>query len=125
MSRVPNFEDLDVYKNAIRQAMRIFEITKGFPKEEKYSLTDQIRRSSRAVCANLAESWRKRRYPAAFIAKLNDAESEASETQSWLDIANRCGYIELPDSSELRGNYHIILSQLVVMARNAEEWRIS
>ena len=72
--------DLDIYKKAFEAAMQIFELSKKFPVEERYSLTDQIRRSSRSVCANLAEAWRKRRYKAAFIAKLNDCESEAAET---------------------------------------------
>src|ERR1700716_3617387 len=79
--------DLDVYQLGFDLSMRIFEITKSFPKEETYSLTDQIRRSSRSVCANLAEAWRKRRYEAAFVSKLNDAEAEAAETQVHIEIA--------------------------------------
>ena len=86
-------EDWEVYQIAFDAAMAIFELSKQFPVEERYSLTDQIRRSSRSVCANLAESWRKRRYQAAFIAKLNDCESEAAETQTWLKFSVKCGYL--------------------------------
>jgi four helix bundle protein len=82
-------------------AMEIFEVTKGFPVEERYSLTDQIRRSSRSVPANIAEAWRKRRYPAAFVSKLNDAEGESAETQTHLEIAKRCGYIDSASTSRL------------------------
>lgn len=81
--------------------MLIFELTKLFPKEETYSMTDQIRRSSRSVCANLAEAWRKRRYEAAYIAKLNDAEGEAAETQTWLEFAVKSEYIEREVATEL------------------------
>ncbi len=85
--------DLEVYQKALEAAMRIFELSKSFPKEEVYSLTNQIRRSSRSICANLAEAWRKRRYEAAFIAKLTDVEGEAAETQVWLEFSMKCGYI--------------------------------
>jgi four helix bundle protein len=81
--KIISHRDLEVYKRAFEAATRIFDLSKTFPKEELYSLTDQIRRSSRSVCANLAEAWRKRRYEAAFISKLNDVEAEAAETQSW------------------------------------------
>ncbi|MCG6134355.1 MAG: four helix bundle protein [Nostoc sp. LLA-1] len=84
---IKSHEDLEVYKMAFDVAMKIFELSKKFPVEEKYSLIDQIRRSSRSVCANLAEAWRKCRYEAAFVAKLSDSESEAAETQTWLKFA--------------------------------------
>ena len=90
-----------VYQNAMEAAMKIFELTKDFPPEEKYSMVDQMRRSSRSVCANLAEAWRKRRYKAAFVAKLSDAESEACETQVWIEFAKRCGYLEQASADEL------------------------
>ncbi|HEY3298463.1 MAG TPA: four helix bundle protein, partial [Armatimonadota bacterium] len=90
--RVRSFRDLSVYGGAFDSAMRIFELTKKFPKDETYSLVDQIRRSSRSVCANLAEAWRKRRYQAHFISKLSDAEAEAEETRVWLDFALKCKY---------------------------------
>jgi len=85
---------LEIYRKAFETALVIFELTRKFPREETYSLTDQIRRSSRSVCANLAEAWRKRRYEAAFISKLNDVEAEAAETQTWLEFALACGYIK-------------------------------
>lgn len=88
--RIRSYKDLRVYQNSVEAAMKIFEITKGFPVEERYSLVDQIRRSSRSVCANIAEAWRKRRYKAAFIAKMSDAESEAAETQVWLEFSTKC-----------------------------------
>ena len=88
--KIREHTELEVYQKGFDAAMSIFEMSKKFPKEETYSLTDQIRRSSRSVCANLAEAWRKRRYKAAFIAKLSDAESEAAETQVWLEFATQC-----------------------------------
>lgn len=88
--KIVRHQDLEVYKKAFAAAMRIFEISKTFPKEETYSLTDQIRRSSRSVCANLAEAWRKRRYKAAFVSKLNDSEGESAETQTWIEFAVSC-----------------------------------
>ena len=90
---INSYRELRVYQNAMDLAMEIFEITKKFPVEERYSLVDQIRRASRSVCSNIAEAWRKRRYKAAFIAKLSDSETEASETQVWLEFSFRCKYI--------------------------------
>lgn len=90
--KINSYNELRVYQNAMEGAMEIFRITKEFPTEERYSMVDQMRRSSRSVCANIAEAWRKRRYKAAFIAKLSDAESEACETQVWIEFANKCGY---------------------------------
>lgn len=87
------FRDLIVYKKAFSLAMEIFEMVKTFPKEEKYSLTDQIVRSSRAVCANIAEGYRKRRYVAHFVAKVTDSDMENTETQTWLDFSLACNYI--------------------------------
>lgn len=86
-------KDLIAYKKAFDVAMRIFHATKKFPAEERYSMTDQIRRSSRAVCVNLAEAYRKRSYPAHFIAKISDADMESTETQTWLDFALNCNYM--------------------------------
>src|SRR5687767_4240175 len=86
--------DLEVFQRAFAAAMRIFELSRKFPPEERYSLTDQGRRSSRSVCANAAEGWRKRRYTAAFVSKLSDSEGEAAETQVWLQFAVACGYID-------------------------------
>ena len=90
---IKSFKDLIVYQKSFEQAMEIFELTKNFPKIERYSLTDQIRRSSRSVCVNIGESWRKRRYPAHFISKLTDADMENYETQTWLKFSLDCNYL--------------------------------
>src|SRR6185312_15812184 len=100
--------------------MQIFNLSKVFPKEETYSLTDQIRRSSRSVCANLAEAWRKRRYEAAFVAKLSDAETEASETQVWLEFAVKCGYSPRSSAAELYRAYDRVIGTVVGMIKNKE-----
>lgn len=89
-----SFRDLTVYKKAFEMAMEIFEVSKTFPKEERYSLTDQIRRSSRAICSCIAEAYRKRNYPAYFVSKSSDADMENSETQSWLDFSHACNYVD-------------------------------
>jgi len=91
--RIESFRDLNVYKMAVELQQEIFVLTKRFPKEELYSLTDQIRRSSRSIGANIAESWQKRRYPAHFVSKLSDADGEQAETQHWLDSSLKCQYI--------------------------------
>ena len=122
MGKITTHFELDVYKKAFVTAMQIFRASKAFPKEETYSLTDQIRRSSRSVCANLAEAWRKRRYEAAFVAKLSDCEAEAAETQSWLEFAVQCGYLNKPDGTELFQVYHEILGTLVGMINNVDKW---
>jgi four helix bundle protein len=101
MAIIATFRDLDVYKLAREQAKKIFIVSKSFPNEEKYSLTDQIRRSSRAVNAIVAEAWARRRYPAAFVSKIAEALGEAMETQAWLDHAHDCGYIDLSQYLEL------------------------
>jgi len=102
--------------------MRIFECSKTFPKEETYSLIDQVRRSSRSVCANIAEAWRKRRYERTFISKLSDCESEAAETQVWLEFAVRCGYMSREDARVLYQTYDEILATLVGMITNPQTW---
>ena len=122
--KIVRHQDLDVYKKAFDAAMQIFEISKSFPKEETYSLTDQIRRSSRSVCSNIAEAWRKRRYQAAFISKLNDAEGEAAETQTWLEFAVRCEYLEKETGRDLYRKYDEIISMLVGMISNPNKWII-
>ncbi|GBD95236.1 MAG TPA: four helix bundle protein [Nitrospirae bacterium] len=121
---IRTYKDLRVYQNAVETAMKIFEITKSFPVEERYSLVDQIRRSSRSVCANIAEAWRKRRYEAAFIAKMSDAESEAAETQVWLEFSEKCSYMETPLASDLEKRYNRIIGQIVKMIREASDWTI-
>ncbi len=104
--------------------MEFFDLSKSFPSEEKFSLTDQGRRSSRSVCANLAEAWRKRRYKAAFIAKLSDSETEACETQVWLEFALLCGYIDRDTFTRMDAEYDQILGQLVRMIDGADDWLI-
>jgi four helix bundle protein len=96
-----NFKELAVYKKAFALAMEIFHLSKSFPKEEMYSLTDQIRRSSRSVCTNVGESYRKRQYPAHFVSKVSDSDMENTETQVWLDFAKECGYITSKTFTEL------------------------
>jgi|SRR5207302_7667343 len=122
---IDSYKQLRVYQNAMNSAMDIYHLSKEFPREERYSLTDQVRRSSRSVCANIAEAWRKRRYQAAFIAKLSDALSEASETQVWIDFSLRCGYVGTSVADRLDQHYNVILSQLVVMTQKSSDWLIS
>ncbi len=116
--------DLDVYQKAFRSAMQIFEVSKTFPKEETYALTDQVRRSSRSVCANLAEAWRKRRYEKAFLSKLADSEGEAAETQVWLEFAVHCQYVAPEPTRELYQQYDEIIRMLVSMTKNPSLWII-
>lgn len=118
-------EDLEVYQVAFTAAIEIFELSKTFPADERYSLTDQIRRSSRSVCANLAEAWRKRRYKAAFIAKLSDSEAEAAEVQVWLQFAVQCGYLSEEKGQELSELYNQVLGSLVNMIRGVNNWVLS
>ncbi len=114
--------ELDVYKRAFAVSMRVFELSKKLPPEEKYSLTDQMWRSSRSVCSNLAEAWRKRRYEAAFISKLNDSEGEAAETQVWIQYAVERQYLEREAAVEIYTEYDAVLGMLVNMIVNAKEW---
>jgi four helix bundle protein len=121
---ISDYRELAVYKMAMECAMRIFELTKKFPSEEKYGLTSQIRRSSRSVCANIAEAWRKRRYKAAFVSKLSDSETEAAETQVWLEFSIRCKYITESEYSELYSDYNRIIGKIVRMMDNPGPWLI-
>jgi four helix bundle protein len=123
-AKIRSHRELDVFTKAFDVAMTIFELSKGFPKEETYSLTDQIRRSSRSVCANLAEAWRKRRYEAAFISKLSDAESEAAESQVWLEFAVKCAYLDRDRAIPLYQAYDCILGTIVGMINHPETWVI-
>lgn len=115
-------QDLDVYQMAFDTAMLIFKESKSFPSEERYSLTDQVRRSSRSICANLAEAWRKRRYEASFLSKLSDAEAEAAETQVWLEFAFQCGYLKEETMRELLATYNSILGKIVSLINNSKPW---
>jgi len=120
--KIRSHKDLETYQLAFKSAMEIFELTQKFPKEEKYSLIDQIRRSSRSVCANLSEAFRKRKYPKYFISKLSDCEGEAAETQVWLDFALECKYINEKSYLELMKIYDQIIGKLVNMALHPEKW---
>ena len=122
--RIKTYKDLHVYQNAMDVAMEIFEITKKFPPEEKYSLVDQIRRASRSVCTNIAESWRKRRYKAAFIAKLSDSETEACEIQVLIEFSKRCGYLNSEPAIKLDEKYEIIMAQIIKMINQPDKWII-
>jgi four helix bundle protein len=124
MSNIRSYRELRVYQNAFEAAMKIFEITKTFPPEEKYSMVDQMRRSSRSVCSNIAEAWRKRRYPAHFASKLSDSEGEAEETRVWLEFALCCRYINQATFDELDTKYDLIIGQLVKMISEPEKWTI-
>ena len=122
MENIKTHQDLKVYKLSFEAAMEIFMLTKTFPKDEKYSLTDQIRRSSRSVSGNIAEAFRKRRYPKAFIVKLSDSEGEAAETQVWLDYALACSYISKEVYESLNDKYDHIISMIVLMISKPEKW---
>ena len=116
--------DLEVYCRAYALSQRIFKLSRQFPKEEMYSLTNQIRRSSRSVCSNLAEAWRKRRYEAALVSKLGDSEAEAAETQTWIQFAAGCEYLPRETAAELFREYDAVLAMLVDMITNAGTWTI-
>ena len=124
MAHIKSYKELRVYQAAMEAAMRIFELTKSFPTEAKYSLTDQIRKASRSVCANIGEAWRKRRYRAHFISKLSDSEGEAEETRVWLEFSWRCGYLSRTEATELDDRYDQIIAQLVLMIDRPEQWII-
>lgn len=114
--------DLEVRKRAFNCAMNIFELSKGFPSEEKFALTDQIRRSSRAVTANIAEAWHRRRYEAAFIQRLTDALAEAAETQEWLEYVAACAYVGYEHVHDLNAEYNDIIGTLNAMIKFSSKW---
>lgn len=115
-------QDLEVYQMAFEAAMMIFEKSRSFPIEERYSLTDQVRKASRSVCTNLSEAWRKRRYEASFLSKLSDAEAEAAETQVWLEFALKCGYLNANFFRELTFVYDNILGKVVSLINHPQQW---
>jgi four helix bundle protein len=125
MQHIKSYKDLRVYRAAIEAAMRVFELTKRFPVEERFSMVDQMRRSSRSVCSNIGEAWRKRRYPAHFKSKLSDSEGEAEETRVWADLALRCGYLSKSEADEIDTTYDRILGQLVRMIDRPDQWTIT
>jgi four helix bundle protein len=121
---VRDFRELEAYKMAYQASMRIYRLSKQFPAEERYSLTDQIRRSSRSVCTNIAEAWRKRRYEAHFVSKLSDSDAESAETQLWLDFAKDCAFLSQADRDELTDTYEQVCRILTSMINNAPRWCI-
>lgn len=121
---VRTHRDLEVWTRSFDLAMRVFELSKSFPTEERYALTDQIRRSSRSVTTNISEAWRRRRYLAAFCLRLNDAEAESAETQDWIQFAVRCGYLERRPAAEIFRGYEQIIRTLVGMIANADRWTL-
>lgn len=120
--KIRSHRQLDVYHIAFDAAVEIYNLSKSFPKEETYSLTDQLRRSSRSVCANMAEAFRKRKYPKHFVSKLSDSEAEAAETQVWLDFALEFKYIIKEEFETLDSKYERIIGKLVNMAAHPEKW---
>jgi four helix bundle protein len=122
MSKIESFKDLIVYQKAYKLAMEIFEISKSFPKEEKYSLTDQMRRSSRSVTSCLAESWAKRRYEKSFVNKLTDSLGEENETEVWLDYSKDCKYIQKETHKRLLSEYDEVRMMLISMINNPDKW---
>ena len=124
MEKIRKHTDLKVYQLSFESGMEIFNLSKKFPNDEKYSLTDQIRRSSRSVSGNIAEAWRKRRYPKSFIAKLSDSDGEAAETQVWLDYAFACNYINKEEHDYLYDKYEHIMAMLTNMIIKPEQWKL-
>ena len=122
--KIRTHRDLDVYQRAFAEAMEVFELSKTLPKEETCSLTDQIRRSSRSVCSNLTEAWRKRRYEAAFISKLSDTETEAAETQVWIEFAVACKYWDRSEARSIYAAYNAIIRTIVGMINHPQTWTI-
>lgn len=119
---VRDFKELRVYQRAFDASMQIFELSKQWPKAEKYGLTNQIRRSSRSVCANIGEAWFKRRYEKHFVSKLSDSTAEAAETLVWLDFAEESGYLSADESDELREEYRGVSGGLVKMMSQSSRW---
>ncbi len=122
MKLIKHHWELDVYKLAMEMSREVFQLSKSFPKEETYSLTDQIRRASRSVSAQLSEAWRRRKYEAVFVNKLNEAEGEAAETQTWLEHAVQCGYMPVIKAREIHRLCDRILGKLVTMGNNPAAW---
>jgi four helix bundle protein len=124
-TKIVRHTDLEVYQRAFQAGMDVFHLSKTFPSEERYSLTDQCRRSSRSVAANISEAWRKRRYAASLVSKLNDAEGEAAETQTWLQFAVECGYADAESTRALYAEYDSIIAMLVNMQNHPESWSLT
>jgi four helix bundle protein len=123
--QISSAKDLTVYRRAYELSMRVFDLTKRFPPEERYALTSQIRRSSRSVCLNLREAWAKRRYPSAFVAKLTDCDGENSETDSSVDFARDCGYIDDAEHAKLAGMVAEVGRMLGSMVQKPEKFLLT
>ena len=124
MPNIRSFKELKVWQRSMDAALAMFELSKRFPDAEEYSFTDQIRRASQSVPSNISEAWRKRRYAATFVSKLNDSEGEAAETQTRLELGRRFGYVTPTDAARLDQEYEEILAMLTNMASNPEQWTL-
>ena len=123
-NKITSHFELEVFKKAFEISMMLFECSRAFPQEERYSLTDQMRRATRSVSSNISEAWRKRRYEAAFISKLSDAEGEAAESQTWVAYAVRCGYLDRERGIIAHQTYEEILRILVSMINHPDSWTL-
>lgn len=121
-TRISRRTELDVYRLSFDLAMKLFTLSRAFPESERYSLTSQMRRASRSVCANIAEAWRKRWYEAAFVSKLSDSEAEAAECQVWIEFAVKCLYVPAETARTLYGSYDQVISKLVTMISRPKDW---
>src|SRR5436190_10533967 len=124
MANIRSFKELKVWQRSMEAVVAIFELSKKFPHEEKYSFTDQIRRASQSYPSNISEAWRKRRYAAAFVSKLNDSEGEAAEVQTRLELGRRFGYVAPAEAARLDQEYEEILAMLTDMASHPEQWTL-
>jgi len=120
--KITDHEELEVYQIAFNSAMQIFQLSDVFPKWERYSLTDQFRKSSRSVCANIAEAFYRRKYPKNFSAHLSDAIAEAAETRVWINFAFSCNYLSKEHADNLLKEYSKIIGKLIVMNNQSEKW---
>jgi four helix bundle protein len=122
MAKISTHEDLIVFKRSFELALKIFESSKSFPKEERWALTDQIRRSSRSVCANIAEAYRKRKYPKFFVSCIITAEAEAAETQVWIKFCQAFSYLNQHEADSMLTGYDEVISMLVAMRNRSDKW---
>ena len=122
--KIISFRDLRVFQNAMNAAMDIFQLTVKFPPEEQFALTDQLRLAARSVCSHISRAWRKRRFKTPFIAKLNDSEGQACETQVWIEFARQCKYLDEDTCEQLNAAYEQIMAQLGKMISQADKWLI-
>ena len=120
--KIRSHKELNVFMTSFELALQIYQLSKDFPVEERYSLTDQVRRSSRSVSTNIAEAFRKRRYPKSFVAKLSDSDGEAAETQVWISFATAFGYLDEQIALELDEKYEQLEKQLITMLLSPEKW---